>query len=68
MSTRRAAAEGAYRKAATGLTSNLMRFTPDEDRQHANRLIPRTQRADTAFATASTMDNERASGNPSTEQ
>eukprot|EP00973_Karenia_brevis_P078448 10891870-Karenia_brevis.AAC.1 len=48
---RRAAAEGAYRKAVTGLTSDLMRFSPDEDRKHANKLIPRTQRADTAFAT-----------------
>ena len=42
--TMRTAAEGAYRKAITGLTSDLKRFTPDEDPQwqpvsHAQPLL-----------------------------
>ena len=40
--TIRVAAEGAYRKAAVGLTSELMQFSADEDRVWADELIPRS--------------------------
>ena len=38
------AAEGAYAKAAAGLTSDLMHFTEEEDLKWAKELIPRTER------------------------
>ena len=50
--TIRVAAEGAYRKAVVGLTSDLMRFGADEDRAWADELIPCSQRGFATFTPA----------------
>ena len=44
------AAEGACRKAAASLTSDLMNFTADDDRRYADELLPRSQRAGGAYS------------------
>ena len=43
------AAEGAYRKATQGLTSQMLDFRPEEDVEHATELLPASVRADCLF-------------------
>ena len=48
--SKRLAADGAYRKAVVSIASDLIHFTPDEDRHYATEMIPRTTRPDVAFS------------------
>ena len=48
---KRMAAEGAYRKAASGLVSDMMFFTPQEDLGWAAKMLPRSENSTTCFST-----------------
>ena len=43
------AAEGAYAKAAAGLTTQLMHLTPEQDREYAALLIPKSLKPEQAL-------------------
>ena len=51
-------AEGAYRKAAQSLTSEMMTYAADEDLQHANELLPNSCRSDGIFTSARPPDSQ----------
>ena len=53
----RTAAEGAYKKAVVSLTSDLMQFTPDEDKKWADELIPKSARPDAAIQAGKERDS-----------
>ena len=53
-------AEGAYRKAATSLTSDMMQFTSVEDLKWATELLPTSFRPDAAIATRLANDTPAA--------
>ena len=57
---KRMTAEGAYRKATTSLTSDMMQFTAEEDLKWATELLPKSSQPDAAIATRPANDTPAA--------
>ena len=57
---KRMTAEGAYRKATTSLTSDMMRFSVEDDVKYGKELLPTSSSPDVALAPRAAADTRGA--------